>query len=418
MTINSLYFFLTFLVTAISGNPAMGVFGKEMVYIGTLMIFMVLWWLKPLKLIKQDLMIFVCFVLLVVAHVLLFGSIVISTSLGFLIKLGIALFAVRLIAEFSHRYISVMYVLSLISFVFWIPLLFGVNMQEIFSALRIPGIAADHYHIGIYNLRSEYDGAIRNMSMFWEPGAFAGYLMLALFFLTRGGQNKALLSKHGLVLISALLSTQSTTGYLAFMLLVMVCVYNADLIKGKVVKFLVSSASIVVLIGGAYVVANEVSFLGEKINSQIQSVSVRDEASRINRFGNFIYDLEWIAKRPILGWSVNPATRFSIDPEAAELILGQGNGLTGFAVRFGLIGLLVFLGFFAHTTRRITGSLAASLFGIVIVCVLLNGEQFLGFPIFLSLMFLPKNKSTSLPSSHGLAARIPVLVDRRAEYQK
>lgn len=416
MKINRIYLFLTFLVIAVSGNPAMGVLGKDTVYISTLLIFMVLWWLKPLKITKQDWMIFVFFALLMLGHVFVFGSIVILASLGFLIKLGIALLVVRLIPEFSLRYVKVMYALSLISLIFWILSISGVNVQNLFAALRVP-LEGDNFHIGMHNFRDEYGVGIRNMGMFWEPGAFAGYLVLALFFLVRDGRDNIFPLNYSLVLIAALLSTQSTTGYLAFMVLALFYVYRTKLIKGEKAKLLGLPAIFLVLAGGTYMATNEFSFLGEKINSQIQSASIRDDASRINRFGNFLYDLEWIAKRPILGWSANPETRYSVDPEVAELVAVQGNGLTGFAVRFGFIGLLVFVGFFAHTTRRITGSSAASLFGIAIVCVLLNGEQYLGFPVFLSLMFLPKNKLKVLPSSLGLATYKPSLIGSRAEYK-
>jgi len=416
MTINRAYLFLTFLVIAVSGNPAMGVLGNETVYIGTLLIFIVLWWLKPLRIMKQDWMIFVLFALLMLVHVLVFGSIVVPSSLGFLIKLGIALLVVRLIPEFSVRYINVMYALSLIGLIFWILTIAGVNMQGLFSELRVP-LEGNNFHIGIHNLKEEYEVGVRNMGMFWEPGAFAGYLVLALFFMVRDGRNKGIKLKHIFVLIAALLSTQSTTGYLAFMVLALFYVYSAKLIKGKIAKLLGFPAIFLVLVAGTYMATNQVSFLGEKINAQIESTSVRDDASKINRFGNFMYDLESIAKRPVFGWSANPVTRLSVDPEIIELVAGQGNGFSGFAVRFGFIGFLVFFGFFAHTTRRITGSLVASLFGIVIVCVLLNGEQFLNFPIFLSLIFFPKNKSKLLSLSPGLDSCKSILVGSRVDFK-
>ena len=373
----------------------MEVLGKEFIYIGTLTIFLLFWLLKPLEFTKNDKLILGMFFTLNLIHVLIFGSIVIYASLGFIIKLSIAMLAVKLIPNFSRHYINVMYFLAFISFFFWIPLLFDIDMQGLFSGIRVPVISDDHYHIGLYNLRGEYDGAIRNMGMFWEPGAFAGYLILALFFMMRGGDFNAVLSRRGLVLVAALLSTQSTTGYIAFMVLAVFYAYNACLVKGKIAKLFIFPTLVIVLIGIVYVAINQVSFLGEKIDEQFQSASVGDDASKINRFGNFLYDLEWISNRPLLGWSANPATRYVSDGEAAELVNGQGNGLTGFTVKFGLIGLLVFFRFFARTTRMITGSVSDAFFGIAIVCVLLNGEQFLNFPMFLSLLFIPRDRSRS-----------------------
>lgn len=402
MTINRFYLFLTFLVIVISGNPVMNVLiGKETVYIGTLMIFLVWWVFRPLKFTRQDILILVLFILLVLTHVLTFGLMVVAASLGFLIKVGIALLAIRLIPEFPRQYVSVMYFLACLSLVFYIPVQMGIDLAGILSPIRIPLPNAELIHIGIHNFHLP-DQRGRNSGMFWEPGAFAGYLILALFFLVRDG--KSVLKRRGLMLIVALLTTQSTTGYLAFMILTVFYAYKADWVRGKAARLVVFPLILVVLTLGAWLAFSQVSFLGEKINQQLESAVLRDDSSRMNRLGNLLYDLKWIAEKPVLGWSANPETRFPSDPDIAELSIGQGNGLTGSAIRFGLFGIFIYFGFFAYSTQRIAGSLSSSLLGIVIVCVLLNGEQFMNFPIFLSLMFVPQNKLKSLPIS-PMAAR-------------
>lgn len=416
MTINRFYFFLIFVVIAISGNPAMDVLGKETIYIGTLIVFMILWMFKPLKLTRQDVLVFALFIVLALAHALSFGIIVVAASLGFLIKLGIALLSVRLIPDLSRKYVSVVYFLSCLSLIFYIPVQLGIDLAGILSPIKITLNNPEVIDIVIHNFHVP-DERYRNCGMFWEPGAFAGYLILALFFLVCGDQRKAVLSKQGLVLIASLLSTQSTTGYLAFIVLAMFYAYNAGWVKSITIKLVVFPLMLVGFASIALVFFSQVSFLGEKINQQIESASSYEDASRINRFGNFLYDLEWIAKRPVLGWSATPETRFSVNQEVAELISVQGNGLTGFTVKFGLAGLLIFIILFAYATQRMTGSLSASLLGVVIVCVLLNGEQFLGFPVFLSLMFAPQRKSKVLLLSSTLAARKPKFVDKRTGYK-
>lgn len=414
---NGLYFLLALLVVTISGNPAIGFFGKEAVYIGSLVIFVGIWVLHPLKIKRQDAFVLALFALLVTAHMAIFGSMVVNATLGFLIKLSIALLAVKMIPEFSRRYVSVMYVLSLISFFFWVPMYLGVDMRGEFSSMRIPSPEDSfHYHIGIYNLREEWDGSIRNMGMFWEPGAFAGYLMLALFFLVRDGELNAVLSKQGLALTVALLSTQSTTGYLAFMVFALFCVYRAGLARAMLVKILILPTLVSALAIGAYMSLNKIPFLGEKINQQFASAAIGDDASRINRIGNLLYDLDWILDRPIVGWSANPATRYAVDQDVATLVSGQGNGLTGFTVKFGLVGLASFIWFFAYTTTQLAGSLPTTVLGVVVVCMLLTGEQFLGFPMFLSLMFLPKKKLLAPAASAKLnASSMQFAVERASE---
>lgn len=397
MAINRSYFFLAFILVLISGNPAMDVLGKEFVYFGVFIVFMLFWWFKPLKLLRNDLLVFGVFTAVVLTHILSFGSPVAAASLGFLMKLAISMLAVRLVPHFSLTYVSVMYFLACLSLFFFIPVQFGIDLSAILSPLRVPISNTDIIHIGIHNFHVPEERG-RNCGMFWEPGAFAGYLVLALFLLLRNGQNKDLLSKHGLVLLAALLTTKSTTGYFALMVLALLAVHNAGLANGKMVKLLVMPAMVIAVLGGAFVATNEVSFLGEKINGQIGAATVGNETSRINRFGNLLYDLQWISDKPVLGWSATPATRVSLDPEVADLVAKQGNGLSGFTIKFGLIGLLSFIGFFAHATFRTTGILAASLLGVIIVSMLLYGEQFLNFPVFLTLMFFTKQKSKSVPT--------------------
>jgi len=57
---NGLYFLLALLVVTISGNPAIGFFGKEAVYIGSLVIFVGIWVLHPLKIKRQDDLCWLC----------------------------------------------------------------------------------------------------------------------------------------------------------------------------------------------------------------------------------------------------------------------------------------------------------------------------------------------------------------------
>jgi len=369
----------------------MNLLGKELMFIGVLVIFLRLWQLTPISLTRQDVRIIGLFAMLSIAHVFIFGSMVMYASLGFIVKLGIALLAVRLIPDFSRRYVFLMYLLSLTSFIFWVPYFLGMDMRSLLSSIQLPlRKNSDFFNIGIHHFYEEFDGAIRNMGMFWEPGAFAGYLVLALFLLIRDEQNFSLSSRRAPVLIAALLSTQSTTGYITFIVLVVFSGYNSNWIKNSSAKYVLLPATLIIIITSAYFIFNKVDFLGEKIIGQFEETAMGTDASRISRFGNFLYDMESFVERPLIGWGANPETRSSFDEEVLDLVAGQGNGLTGFAVRYGLTGLLVFLGFFAYNTKRISGSAQIMLCGLVVVCLLLNGEQFLNYPMFFTLMFLPQ----------------------------
>lgn len=72
-----------------------------------------------------------------------------------------------------------------------------------------------------------------------------------------------------------------------------------------------------------------------------------------------------------------------------DLGKGQGNGLSGFAAKFGLLGLGTFLFLCWRTFYRLSGfSVYKASMALLVVVLVLNGEAFLNYPLFLGLMFL------------------------------
>lgn len=389
MKLNTLYYILIFLIISISGNPAITLLGERAVYIFAFFSLLALFLYRPSKITRNDKLILISFLLIMLTHFLIFGVMVLAASLGYYLKICIAMLAVKSIPNFSQRYIRVIYILSMISLVFFIPTILGVNIESLFSVIRLP-LSGEINHIGLYNIPLSSRSTIRNAGMFWEPGAFAGYLIIALFLLVRDGNNSNIFSKQGGVLTITLLSTQSTTGYIAFMAIVIFILYTSNFIKNKTIKWVTYVSLFALLFPVLSFIYNTSDFLGDKITNQYEAALSSTDASRITRFGNFLYDIKWIKNRPLLGWGANPATRLKFDAEAVDLVSGQGNGLTGFTVRFGIAGLLIYIGFLFQATRKLSNSTVVSIFGILIICLLLNGEQFLNFPMFYTLIFIPR----------------------------
>lgn len=388
-------------VVFISGNPAVNAINQQFVYAISFLVLLCLSFIRKIQIIWNDVLVFLLFFIVFLYHLFSFGELVVFTSIGFFVKLSIAFLVVRVVPNWSERYVSIMYVLSIISFVFYIPLFLGVDMQGIFSVIRVPLVNDEHFSILIHNLRIEYDGAIRNMGMFWEPGAFSGYLIVALLLLIRDGIINSIAFKKFIVISLAILSTQSTTGYSAFVLVIALFFQEVNFYKEKSTKIIVNSVVITSILMFSFFSFNKFEFLGDKINLQFESAMQGDMSSRINRFGNFLYDIDWIEQQPLFGWSVNPQVRNAIDPEVEDLLQGQGNGLTGFIIQFGLIGIIIYFLFFMITCRSSSTTITYSFFGVIILSLLLMGEKFLNFPIFLSLMFsqLSKNDGNNLTNN-------------------
>lgn len=126
--------------------------------------------------------------------------------------------AVLLGRRFKDAYLSVMTVLCVISLFFFFLQLTGFTIPSL-----LPSTSASS--IGIYTIQtpSEYSNyRLRNCGMFWEPGAFAGYINVA--FMLFINNLSELFRKHRgkvVILLLALLSTLSTTGYVCFGLIML-----------------------------------------------------------------------------------------------------------------------------------------------------------------------------------------------------
>ena len=104
---------------------------------------------------------------------------------------------------------------------------------------------------------------------------------------------------------------------------------------------------IIISILGVYFY-NEFDLLSNKINLQFEASQYQLKNYQSNRIGNFLYDLYFIKINPIYGLSANIDVRNLYDPLASDIIFNQGNALSGFTVRFGLIGILTILYFFTN----------------------------------------------------------------------
>lgn len=408
---NRVYFLLTLLIIVISGNPAVDYFNKEAVII--LPAVVMLGWAiyKRVKVTRRDFLVLVFFSAIYLVHLIEFGAMTLSSSLGMLLRMLTALIAVRVIPDFAAKYVSVMYGLAIMSLVFFIPNWLGMDLQSMFAPISIP-LGPDDINIGLHNFTPGHNEMlIRNKGFFWEPGAFAGYLILALLFTLKAVEQVP--RRYFFVLIVALLSTQSTTGYLAFLVVATTLYLMRTTKRSGSGGRLAAALAVVVFALIAAAAFNKLPFLKEKITEQFEEAQAGEGKYHLGRYGNFLYDLDYIADRPIFGWSARSETR-QVD---AEEIAGQGNGFSGFAVKYGVVGLLGFLFFSFTALLKLYGNKRIAAVAIITIIILLNGEQFLGFPLFLSLMFVLQRKAKSLPPSPVLDVRKPSFAGGRARYR-
>jgi O-antigen ligase len=313
-------------------------------------------------------------------------------------------------ADFAHTYVVTMVGLSLLSFAFWIPEYiaswFGIRFHNLFAALASRlGPQTENWSLGFHTYMTNPDEIRRNAGIFWEPGAFAGYLIIALLILA--AVRPSLTRKQHLaalcIFTGALLSTFSTAGYIAYPITLLL---NFDWRgmnrkhRARLALIAFATAPLVIL-GSSYAFV-KLDFLQAKIRHQITTVERQGQGWRINRLGTLVFDWEYISERPLTGWGINQKTRFALHPWVADDSNGTGNGMSNFIASFGVIGFGTFLLGLGRGARRLAGRSPGYVLGFVAATLLvLQGESFLNCPVFLGLMFLGH------ASVHG--QRLPLL---------
>lgn len=158
--------------------------------------------------------------------------------------------------------------------------------------------------------------------MFWEPGAFQGFIMLPFLFYI--GELKWLWEnrrKQVIVLVLALFSTLSTTAYLVaftFCFLLLMTSKLKKIYKGVLI--------VCALLTGVYAFYS-LDFLGEKIQGQVETTDT-EGTNKVNwsRTGALFIDLVSIARHPFVGNGFLMDSRYV---EFGDEMAGTGNGLSG-----------------------------------------------------------------------------------------
>ena len=325
-----------------------------------------------------------------------FGFFPLVTMAGFAIRLFIGYAVITLVRDFPRVYVRVMYGLAIVSLVFYVPYvllhLAGISVESYVSALStaIGTRSFDRRPILLHTFNGWYSS--RNFGMFWEPGAFQGYLILAMIFLAlikdrlETRQYRCMLW----VLCVTVLTTMSTTGYLA-MVLVLLMQYDWQAEDPRTTSNRILFGVYVILpliILGSYVSYSKLPFLGRKIESQIHALERRQGRWHRGRFGSLVFDWEYVKKRPLTGWGLHSRTRYALHPQMADSE-GMGNGFSDFIAKFGLVGFMAwFLAALRGFYQQASGRLIPLGIIAILLLLLLQGERFLAYPLFLGLAFL------------------------------
>ena len=354
-----------------------------------------IFYIRKMYLNKSFLLFSTILLLITLLQALKFDFLSVVTFIGLFTMVLNAYFIVKILDKnFIFYYINILYYMALISFVFFFPFLFLPSLgsfvvHSIVPLFSIFNIAhSGHETVLIYNL-SHID-IFRNSGPFWEPGAFAGYLLIA--FMLNSMKEVNILNKKNMVFLVAIVTTFSTTTFLALFTFLFFFYYKQ--IKNIVFK----TAVVISLLGIAFFAYTSLDFLGKKIENQIEQETSKDvlvgkNTSNTGRFISIIRDMRDLDGHEWVGRGGNNATRF--DASASGKIMLRSVGLTDVIVKYGILFFIIIVYFlyksicaYIYIERIDKKSSLVCVTILISVLILTISETYFNYSMYWSLLFL------------------------------
>jgi len=235
--------------------------------------------------------------------------------------------------------------------------------------------------------------AIRNSGFAWEPGAFGFFLIIGLIlnFFT----NNFTFDKKAIWMSIALITTLSTTSYIAFMFVIFLFFRARGVKFAKLLFFIVPilllfATSLPFLVDKITLTYNRDMQDLKNIQTLNQTYIQMGQIMPLNRFGSMLFILDAVGINLI--WGVSNIYRQTI-PLLKNI--GLSNGIFDFFGQFGMIGL-GFLLFKCYTLFKKLGSgVEVSIYCLLIILILGFGECIFVTSLMLCFLFLADYSDSS-----------------------
>lgn len=299
----------------------------------------------------------------------------------------------RLGEKFRYAYMNIMTVIAFISIIFfsimvltgYVPTINSLNSNPLYKG------------IFIFNERLSEIERERNCGPFWEPGAYAGYLLMnAFLFFNKLDFLWKTRKRNCIILLIAFFTTFSSQGYLVFALL-LCCYFFRNRIS---IKLLFSSLLFMVLFITAYI---SLDFLNEKVNAQLELAKDWDSNESLlsaNRFSTSLLDLYYIIKSPLVGNTDDPQIRYSDHSIILWVVdnnggYGIGSGTTNFIATYGIPLFILWCILVYKSLKR--NFAKKEVFLILSLYIILGfGELYFTYIYYISLPFILYNRKRLL----------------------
>ncbi|MGE0635307.1 MAG: O-antigen ligase family protein [Bacteroidia bacterium] len=341
----------------------------------------------------------VIFLIIFLAQSIYYQVIELNIILGYFFRILYAYITIKIIGDkISQYYVNIIYLFTLVSFVFYFPSLifydevnnFLTNLSTLIEPYQLNNPGRTHIIIYTFGLTYNEDGGFveslipRNSGPFWEPGGFGVFLILAIIFELI--ENNRLLTKKNIIFFIGIFTTLSTGTFFVFFALI---TFYSFTLKGNY-KILVIA---IILLSGIWVYINSF-FLGQKVEKDITSMSATElKFAPRTRFVSAQLDLIDFLNNPILGRGRFESTRFDVKESKGEAFLThRNNGTTNMLVEFGIFGFFFFFytmfkSFRAYCLSR-KFNIKFAFYFVIIVLLLGFSQMIFNKPLFIGLSFM------------------------------
>lgn len=256
----------------------------------------------------------------------------------------------------------------------------------------------------IHQFKYEEYGIPRNSGFCWEPGVFSCFIVLAIYFQLLKDRFKVDLNPvRYIVLLVALITTQSTTGFAGF-LVVLIC-YVVNIEKTNRFKYYV--LGVFLLVPFLFVLPSQMEKIENQLNNdlgeKIALLADSDAERSLERFDSIqVLFIDFI-NNPIIGIGADRSISYI---GKLGLDVSPTSGIGNMFARYGIFLMIPFF-IILYNTSFLIANFHSDKFGygfLLIICVLGFSFSILETPIYLSLIFFSnfvRRPSLKLPISPG-----------------
>ena len=228
----------------------------------------------------------------------------------------------------------------------------------------------------------------RNSGFMWEPKGFANFLIISIFFQLVIGSFRVF-SKKILIMLIALITTFSTTGFIALFSLLIFYFLNKNLKTSLIFFPIFILFSSIIFFNSDFLydkIVYELSLTKEYENLLYQKKDYKDDVYSLGRTGSFIVDINDLKNRPFFGYGFTRENRTQSD--FVKLI--RVNGLSDLLAVYGVVGFILY--FYMHHIflKKMQNQLNFKFAPIILITliVIYTASTLTSHPLWMSFLFL------------------------------